>query len=85
MKLNQSLNVSSIKDPLFSALMKQYDTVEANNSVKAYFSVYIILQGLVSVKRIETFLSLPELDNECVKNTSETGEVLINFLTVLFT
>ena len=29
----------------------------------------------MSVRRIETFLSLPEIDKECVKNTSENGEL----------
>ncbi|CAB4008746.1 multidrug resistance-associated 1-like, partial [Paramuricea clavata] len=35
-----------------------------------------IIQAMVSAKRIETFLSLPELDSENVKKRSETDEVI---------
>ena len=52
---------------------------EADNSVVDIFS-----QGMVSVRRVEEFLSLPELDSECVKTTSETGELFINFFPVFF-
>ncbi|XP_028401273.1 multidrug resistance-associated protein 1-like [Dendronephthya gigantea] len=35
-----------------------------------------LIQGLVSARRIATFLSLPELDSECIKKTSETDDVI---------
>ncbi|XP_046853052.1 multidrug resistance-associated protein 1-like isoform X2 [Xenia sp. Carnegie-2017] len=35
-----------------------------------------VIQGFVSLRRIENFLCLPELDAECVKKTSETDDVI---------